>query len=136
MNFVGRERCLDCNCLRSPKKHLFAVWILLCITRDPKYTNSLTTSKVLSPEAQRRESSCRCRPQSYFFFLLYCENGKQKFGLFQFLRPRSRNFVMSCPTTFLDLGLRNSKISVCRFRYSTHLFIDENIDRLFQGMLL
>jgi hypothetical protein len=58
--FVGSERCPDCKCLRSPKKHLFAVWILFCIfrltslfgvTRDPKYTNSLTTSKVLSPKA-------------------------------------------------------------------------------------
>jgi hypothetical protein len=26
--FVGRERFPDCNCLRSPKKHLFAVSIL------------------------------------------------------------------------------------------------------------
>jgi hypothetical protein len=45
MNFVGRESYSNCNCWRSPKKHLFAVWILLCIsritslfgvTRDPK----------------------------------------------------------------------------------------------------
>jgi hypothetical protein len=59
MNFVKRERCPYCNCLRSPKKFLFPVWILRCIsrltslfgvTKDPKYTNSLTTSKVLSPK--------------------------------------------------------------------------------------
>jgi hypothetical protein len=60
MNFVWHERWLDCRCLCSPKKHLFAVWILCCISRltsfvgvirDPKYTNSLTTSKCLSPIA-------------------------------------------------------------------------------------
>jgi hypothetical protein len=57
VNFVWRARWLDCKCLRSPKKHLFAVWILWilrCISRltsfvdvirDPRYTNSLTTSK-------------------------------------------------------------------------------------------
>jgi hypothetical protein len=60
VNLVWRERWLDCRCLRSPKKHLFAVWILGCISRltsfvgvirDPRYTNSLTTSKCLSPIA-------------------------------------------------------------------------------------
>jgi hypothetical protein len=60
VNFVWRERWLDCRYLRSPKKHLFAVWILRCISRltsfvgvirDPKYTNSLTNSKCLSPIA-------------------------------------------------------------------------------------
>jgi hypothetical protein len=54
VNFVWREGRLDCRCLRRPKKHLFAVWILRCISRltsfvgvfrDPRYTNSLTTSK-------------------------------------------------------------------------------------------
>jgi hypothetical protein len=58
VNFVWRERWLDCKCLHSPKKHLFAVWILRCISRltsfvgvfrAPTYTNSLTTSKYLSP---------------------------------------------------------------------------------------
>jgi hypothetical protein len=46
--YVGRERCLDCSCLHSPKKHLFAVWICHCIskltsmfsvTRDPRYSH-------------------------------------------------------------------------------------------------
>jgi hypothetical protein len=59
VNFIWCERWLDCRCLRSPKKHLF-VWIFPCISRltsfvgvmrDPKYTNSLTTSKCLSPIA-------------------------------------------------------------------------------------
>jgi hypothetical protein len=53
VNFVWRERWLNCRCLRSPKKHLFAVWILCYISRftsfvgvirDPRYTNSLMTS--------------------------------------------------------------------------------------------
>jgi hypothetical protein len=60
VNFVWRERWVDCRCLRSPKKHLFAVCILRCIfrltsfvglIRDPRYTNSLTTSNCLSPVA-------------------------------------------------------------------------------------
>jgi hypothetical protein len=53
VNFVCREKWLDCKCLHSSKKQLFAVWILRCISRqrDPRYTNSLMTSKCLSPIA-------------------------------------------------------------------------------------
>jgi hypothetical protein len=59
-SFVWRERWPNQKCLRSPKKHLFAVWILRCISRltsfvgvikDPRYTNSLMTSNCLSPIA-------------------------------------------------------------------------------------
>jgi hypothetical protein len=57
-NFVWRERCTKWREKCSPKKHLFAVWIFryifrlasfVGVTRDPRYTNSLTTSKCLPP---------------------------------------------------------------------------------------
>jgi hypothetical protein len=60
VNFVWRKMWFDRRCLRSLKKHLFAVWILRCISRltsfvgvikDPSCPNSLTTSMCLSPIA-------------------------------------------------------------------------------------
>jgi hypothetical protein len=72
--FVRRERWLDCRCFHSPKKHLFAVWILRCFSKLKSffgvtwYTNSLKTSKCLSPIATlcpRHESSYHSGPQSY-----------------------------------------------------------------------
>jgi hypothetical protein len=83
VNFVWRERWLDCRCLPSPKKHLFAVWILRCISRltsfvgvirDPRYTNSLTTSSVchqLPRFAPRHESSDHSGPQSYILSFVH-----------------------------------------------------------------
>jgi hypothetical protein len=49
--FVERERCLDCRCLQSLEIRLCISRLtsLFGVTRDPRYTNSLTTSNVLSP---------------------------------------------------------------------------------------
>jgi hypothetical protein len=83
VNFVWRERWLDHRCLRSSKKHLFAVWIFRYISRltsfvgvirDPRSTNSLMTSKCLSPTdtlCPCHESSYHSVPQSYILSLVH-----------------------------------------------------------------
>jgi hypothetical protein len=83
VNFVWRERWLDCRCLRSPKKHLFVVWILRCISRltsfvgvikDHKYTHFLKISKCFSPIATfapRHESSYHSPPESYILSFVH-----------------------------------------------------------------
>jgi hypothetical protein len=84
VNFVWRERWLNRRCLRSLKKHLFAVWILRCISRvtsfvgvirDPRYTNFLRLPSVcrqLPRFAPRYESSYHSGPQSYILsFVLF-----------------------------------------------------------------
>jgi hypothetical protein len=74
---VWRARWDDRRCFRRPPKHLFAVWILFCIskptsffgvTRAPKYTNSLTTSKFLSPKT----TVCPASTIFYFMYLIFC----------------------------------------------------------------
>jgi hypothetical protein len=39
---VWRERWFNCRCLRSPKKHLIAVWILRCISRLTSFVGVIT----------------------------------------------------------------------------------------------
>jgi hypothetical protein len=59
VNFVWRERWLDCRCLRSPKKHLFAVWIIV-VFLDSRH--SLVSSGILSTQILL-QSVCRQLPR-------------------------------------------------------------------------
>jgi hypothetical protein len=127
VNFVWRERWLNRRCVRSPKKHLFVVWILRCISRltslvgvirDPRYTNSLTILR------------CSNRPISYRAAITYFV-----FCLFLFL-----TLLWLLHSPMLSKHPERLTDSYLRYLYHRHMrvvvFLCCRLCRLFVGLLV
>jgi hypothetical protein len=71
---VNGELWLDCRCLRSPKKHLFAVWILRCISRLTSFVGVIRDTSVCRQwprYATRHKSSFHSGLQSYILSFVH-----------------------------------------------------------------